>query len=61
MDEARKELAPTGTLRAAINFGNPVLTASPTSTTFGQISSTRGAIGDAGSSRQLQFAAKVTF
>jgi hypothetical protein len=43
------------------NFGNPVLTASPTSTTFGQISSTRGAIGDAGSSRQLQFAAKVTF
>ena len=43
------------------NFGNPVLTASPTSTTFGQISSTRGAIGDAGSSRQLQFAAKITF
>jgi hypothetical protein len=43
------------------NFGNPVLTASPTSTTFGQISSTRGAIGDAGSSRQLQFAAKVQF
>ena len=39
------------------NFGNPVLTASPTSTTFGQISS----IGDAGSSRQLQFAAKVQF
>jgi hypothetical protein len=43
------------------NFGNPVLTASPTSTTFGQISATRGAIGDAGSSRQLQFAAKVQF
>jgi hypothetical protein len=43
------------------NFGNPVLTASPTSTTFGQITSTRGAIGDAGSSRQLQFAAKVQF
>jgi hypothetical protein len=43
------------------NFGNPNLTASPTSTTFGQITSTRGAIGDAGSSRQLQFAAKVTF
>jgi hypothetical protein len=43
------------------NFGNPVLTASPTSTTFGQISATRGAIGDAGSSRQLQFAAKITF
>jgi hypothetical protein len=43
------------------NFGNPVLTASPTSTTFGTISATRGAIGDAGSSRQLQFAAKVQF
>ena len=43
------------------NFGNPVLTASPTSTTFGQITQTRGAIGDAGSSRQLQFAAKVQF
>jgi Carboxypeptidase regulatory-like domain len=43
------------------NFGNPVLTASPTSTTFGQITATRGAIGDAGSSRQLQFAAKVQF
>ncbi len=43
------------------NFGNPVLTASPTSTTFGTITATRGAIGDAGSSRQLQFAAKVQF
>jgi hypothetical protein len=43
------------------NFGNPVLTASPGSLNFGQISSTRGAIGDAGSSRQLQFAAKVQF
>jgi hypothetical protein len=43
------------------NFGNPVLTATPNSPTFGQISSTRGAIGDAGSSRQLQFAAKVQF
>jgi hypothetical protein len=43
------------------NFGNPVLTASPTSLTFGQITQTRGAIGDAGSSRQLQFAAKVQF
>jgi hypothetical protein len=43
------------------NFANPVLTASPTSTTFGTISATRGAIGDAGSSRQLQFAAKVQF
>jgi hypothetical protein len=43
------------------NFGNPGLTATPGSTSFGQITSTRGAIGDAGSSRQLQFAAKVTF
>ena len=43
------------------NFGNPVLTASPTSTTFGTITATRGAIGDAGSSRQLQLAAKITF
>jgi hypothetical protein len=43
------------------NFGNPVLTASPTSTSFGTITATRGAIGDAGSSRQLQFAAKVQF
>jgi hypothetical protein len=43
------------------NFGNPVLTASPTSTTFGQITATRGAIGDAGSSRQLQWAAKIQF
>ena len=43
------------------NFGNPNLTASPTSTTFGTITATRGAIGDAGSSRQLQFAAKVQF
>jgi polar amino acid transport system substrate-binding protein len=25
MEEAKKQLAPTGTLRAAINFGNPVL------------------------------------
>ncbi|WP_213806110.1 carboxypeptidase-like regulatory domain-containing protein [Granulicella sp. dw_53] len=30
-------------------------------TTFGQISATRFAVGDLGSSRQLQFAAKVTF
>ena len=56
------------------NFGNPNLslttaavpTAAGRSTTtsgssFGQILSTRGAVGDAGSSRQLQFAARVTF
>ncbi|MEO6804550.1 MAG: carboxypeptidase regulatory-like domain-containing protein [Edaphobacter sp.] len=43
------------------NFGNPGLTAIPGSTSFGQITATRGAIGDAGSSRQLQLAAKVTF
>jgi hypothetical protein len=43
------------------NFGNPSLTATPGSASFGQITATRGAIGDAGSSRQLQFAAKVTF
>jgi hypothetical protein len=44
------------------NFGNPVLSAtgSPTST-FGQISATRTAVGDAGSSRQLQFAARFEF
>ena len=44
------------------NFGNPTLTAtgSPTST-FGQISSTRTAVGDAGSSRQLQFAGRIEF
>ncbi|MGC1295686.1 MAG: hypothetical protein WA869_11645, partial [Alloacidobacterium sp.] len=44
------------------NLGNPTLSAtgSPTST-FGQISSTRTAVGDAGSSRQLQFAARFQF
>ncbi len=44
------------------NFGNPNLTAtgSPTST-FGQITATRTQVGDAGSSRQLQFAGKITF
>jgi hypothetical protein len=45
-----------------VNFGNPTLTATGASTsTFGQISSTRTAVGDAGSSRQLQFAARFTF
>lgn len=44
------------------NFGNPVLTATGASTsTFGQIRATRTAVGDAGSSRQLQFAGKITF
>ena len=50
------------------NFGNPNTSlASSTATgnsstgTFGQISTTRTAVGDAGSSRQLQLAAKVTF
>ena len=42
------------------NFANPNLTAATTGT-FGQITSTRGIIGDAGSSRQLQFAGKITF
>jgi hypothetical protein len=45
-----------------VNFGNPVLTATGAATsTFGQISSTRTAVGDAGSSRQLQFAARFQF
>jgi hypothetical protein len=44
------------------NFGNPTLTASGTTTsTFGQISGTRTAVGDAGSSRQLQFAMRLEF
>ncbi len=44
------------------NFGNPTLSATGSSTsTFGQISSTRTAVGDAGSSRQLQFAMRFQF
>ncbi len=44
------------------NFGNPNLTASGAATsTFGQIASTRTAVGDAGSSRQLQFAMRFEF
>jgi hypothetical protein len=44
------------------NFGNPNLTASGSATsTFGQVSSTRTAVGDAGSSRQLQFAMRLQF
>ena len=44
------------------NFSNPNLTATTSTTgTFGQITATRTATGDAGSSRQLQFAARVEF
>jgi hypothetical protein len=43
-----------------VNLGNPNLTAATTGT-FGQISATRNQVGDAGSSRQLQFAGKITF
>jgi hypothetical protein len=45
-----------------VNFGNPNLTATGTATsTFGQIAATRTAVGDAGSSRQLQFAMRFEF
>jgi hypothetical protein len=45
-----------------VNFGNPNLTASTSATsTFGQITATRTAVGDAGSSRQLQFAMRFEF
>jgi hypothetical protein len=45
-----------------VNFGNPNLSATGASTsTFGQITATRNAVGDAGSSRQLQFAGKIVF
>jgi hypothetical protein len=45
-----------------VNFGNPTLSATGAATsTFGQISSTRTAVGDAGSSRQLQFAMRFEF
>ncbi len=43
------------------NFGQPGRTAQVGSTTFGVISSTRFPTGDSGSSRQLQFAAKIVF
>lgn len=44
------------------NFANPNLTATGSATsTFGQITSTRTATGDAGSSRQLQFAMRFQF
>ena len=45
-----------------VNFANPVLTATGSATsTFGQISSTRTQVGDAGSSRQLQFSLRYEF
>ncbi len=45
-----------------VNFSNPNLTASSAATsTFGEISATRTAVGDAGSSRQLQFAMRFEF
>ena len=43
------------------NFGQPGRTAQVGSTTFGVISSTRAPTGDAGSSRQFQFALKFKF
>ncbi|RRA47773.1 TonB-dependent receptor [Acidipila sp. EB88] len=44
------------------NFNNPNLTATTSATsTFGQITATRTATGDAGSSRQLQFAMRFEF
>jgi hypothetical protein len=43
------------------NFGNPGLTFTPTSTTFGVINSTRFPTGDFGSARQIQFALKLLF
>jgi hypothetical protein len=43
------------------NFGNPGLTFTPASTTFGVINSTRFPTGDFGSARQIQFSLKVQF
>jgi hypothetical protein len=43
------------------NFGNPGLTATPGSTTFGVIQSTRFPTGESGSSRQVQFTLKLMF
>jgi hypothetical protein len=43
------------------NFGNPGLTATLGSTTFGVIQSTRFPTGESGSSRQMQFTLKVMF
>jgi hypothetical protein len=43
------------------NFGNPNLTATPGSTTFGVIQSTRFPTGESGSSRQVQLTLKIIF
>jgi len=43
------------------NFGNPGLTFTPASTSFGRINSTRFPTGDFGSARQIQFALKLKF
>jgi hypothetical protein len=43
------------------NFGNPGLTATPGSTTFGVIQNTRFPTGESGSSRQMQFTLKLLF
>lgn len=43
------------------SFGNPALTATAGSSSFGVITSTRFATGDSGSSRQMQIAAKLIF
>lgn len=43
------------------NFGNPGLTFTPTSTSFGKITSTRFPTGDFGSARQIQFSLKLKF
>jgi hypothetical protein len=43
------------------NFGQPGRVATPGSTSFGVITNTRFPTGDSGSSRQIQFAAKVLF
>jgi hypothetical protein len=43
------------------NFGNPGLVFTPTSKTFGAITSTRFPTGDFGSARQIQFSLKLKF
>jgi len=45
----------------AANFGQPGRTAAVGSTSFGVITNTRFPTGDSGSSRQIQFAAKILF